>query len=290
MSQLDPGGGAWSHFGVVIEPSTPPSAFDELLRALGEGTPERALAEAAREACERDRRAAQARADALSKEFEAFGALVSHDLRAPLRSIDGFSRALVEDHAGQLDAEGLRYLGFVRGSADRLGELIDTLLAIWRLALCDVSRVPIDLSTIARDAVRRHELAAPARKVDATVEEGLACEADPALIATLVEKLVDNAWKFTARRDHAHVTIGRVPADRGDGGPPAFFVRDDGAGFDPAFAGKLFGVFQRLHSTTEFEGIGAGLAMAQRIVARHGGRIWAEGVVDAGATVYFTLS
>lgn len=225
--------------------------------------------------------------EAVNKELEAFSYSVSHDLRAPLRSIDGFSQALLEDCADRLDEDGRRYLGHVREATQEMGGLIDGLLGLARVTRSELRRERVDLSQLARDIARRLESRGgeSGRQVDFVVEDKLSTEGDPRLLRTVLENLLENAWKFTSQRPQARVELGL--ADHG--GRPAFFVRDDGAGFDMAYAGKLFGAFQRLHTASEFEGYGIGLATVQRIVRRHGGRIWAEGQVGAGATFYFTL-
>jgi PAS domain S-box-containing protein len=225
-------------------------------------------------------------AESASREFEAFSYSVAHDLRAPLRAIDGFSLALLEDYADKLDDEGRRYLTRVRDSAQFMAQLIESLLALARITQGDIQRAPVDLSGIARAAAERLRAARPERNVELVIEDGMTCVGDGRLLGVLLENLLGNAWKFTGKREQAHVEVG----SRREGEELVFFVRDDGAGFDMAFAKKLFGVFQRLHAVTEFEGIGIGLATVQRIVRRHGGRVWAEGKVGEGATFHFTLS
>ena len=224
-------------------------------------------------------------AEAASRELESFSYSVAHDLRAPLRSIDGFSQALAEDYADRLDAKGLRYLGFVRGSAQQMGQLIDDLLALSRVNRSELHRTEVDLSALARATAARIALRDPARNVEVVVADGLLGRADPRLLVIVFEHLIGNAWKFTSRRPDARLEVASVMHD----GRPAFVVRDNGAGFDMAFAHKLFGVFQRLHAATEFEGSGIGLATVRRVIHRHGGRVWAEGAIDQGASVYFTL-
>jgi PAS domain S-box-containing protein len=224
-------------------------------------------------------------AETNSRELESFCYSVSHDLRSPLRSIDGFSQALLEDHAHQLDAEGRTHLARVRGAAQRMAELIDDLLDLARVTRAPLERQPVELTTLARTVANGLAEAEPTRNVRFVIAEGLAAEGDARLIRVLLENLLGNAWKFTSRRPAATIEMGR---EDGPGGQH-FFVRDDGAGFDMVYAGKLFGAFQRLHRDSEFEGTGIGLATCQRIVDRHGGRIWAEGAIDAGATFRFTL-
>jgi signal transduction histidine kinase len=224
--------------------------------------------------------------EAVNKELEAFSYSVSHDLRTPLRSIDGFSLALLEDYAERLDECGKKYLSHVRESAQNMGELIDGLLALARVTRSELRREEVDLSRLARDiGVRLHRDLGSTRRVEFLVEEGLCAKGDARLLENVLDNLLGNAWKFTSKRPEARIEVGK--SLQGDG--PAFFVRDNGAGFDMTYADKLFGTFQRLHATAEFEGHGIGLATVQRIVRRHGGRIWSEGKVGVGATFYFTL-
>lgn len=220
-----------------------------------------------------------------NRELEAFSYSVAHDLRAPLRSIDGFSQALLEDCVDRLDADGKRYLQNVRESAQQMGNLIDDLLNLSRVTRSELRREQLDLSGLAHTVLARLRDAQPDRRVDISIQEGLAANADPRLLDVALTNLLSNAWKFTRKRAPARIEF----AAKADGQAPVYFIRDNGAGFDEAYAGKLFGVFQRLHTADEFEGTGIGLATVQRIVRRHGGRIWAEGKVDVGATFYFTL-
>jgi light-regulated signal transduction histidine kinase (bacteriophytochrome) len=228
---------------------------------------------------------AKAEVEAANRELEAFSYSVAHDLRAPLRSIDGFSQALLEDYLDKLDAEGRQNLHYVRESAQQMAELIDDLLALARVTRSELKRERFDLSALAALVVGQLRTRDPRRQVEVAIAEGLDVEADPRLLRAALENLLGNAWKFTGKRADARIEFGAIPAD----GEMAYFVRDNGAGFDMAYAGKLFGVFQRLHSAGEFEGTGIGLATVQRIVRRHGGRIWAEGEVGRGATFFFTL-
>jgi light-regulated signal transduction histidine kinase (bacteriophytochrome) len=229
---------------------------------------------------------AGAQAEAVNRELEAFSYSVAHDLRAPLRSIDGFSQALLEDSADKLDEEGRRYLRFVRESAQQMAQLIDGLLTLSRVTRSEIARERADLSALARASIARLQRSQPDRRVDVVIREGLEGEGDPQLLTVVLDNLVGNAWKFTGKRDEARIEFGASSNDR----RPVYFVRDNGAGFDMTFADKLFGVFQRLHGAAEFEGTGVGLATVQRIVHRHGGRVWAEGEVNGGATFYFTLN
>jgi light-regulated signal transduction histidine kinase (bacteriophytochrome) len=220
-----------------------------------------------------------------NEELEAFSYSVSHDLRAPLRAIDGFSRALLDRHATGLDEQGRHYLERVRAATVRMSALIDDLLDLSRIARAPLRADSVDLSALARqvaDELRRRE---PTREVTIEIADGLSARGDKRLLAIVLENLLENAWKFTKRRFNAHVWF-----EREGGGPDAaYVVRDDGAGFDMTYADKLFAPFQRLHGAADFEGTGIGLATVQRIVARHCGRIWARGAVDQGATFYFTL-
>ncbi|MDX2171079.1 MAG: PAS domain-containing protein [Deltaproteobacteria bacterium] len=227
-----------------------------------------------------------AQLEAANRELETFAYSVSHDLRAPLRSIDGFVHALQEECAdGGLSAQGLHYLDRVRAAAQRLGGLIDDLLALARVARSEMRRTPVDLSALAGEIAAELSRGEPQRRVEVDVAAGLTARGDPVLLRLALENLLGNAWKYTSKRPQAHIAVGMAR----DNGERVFFVRDDGAGFDPADAHRLFGPFQRLHSPSEFEGSGIGLATVQRIVHRHGGRVWAEGRPNAGATFYFTL-
>ncbi len=231
-------------------------------------------------------RGANDRLGLANNELEAFSYSVSHDLRAPLRAMDGFSKALLDRHAAALDAEGRHYLERVRAGTERMSGLIDDLLELSRIVRTPLrAETAVDLSAIARkiaDELRRRD---PARDVTLEIADGLEAHGDRQLLAIVLENLLGNAWKFTAKRAGAHVWFGRERGAHGD----AFFVRDDGAGFDMAYADKLFAPFQRLHRAADFEGTGVGLATVQRVVARHGGRIWARGAVGEGATFLFTL-
>jgi PAS domain S-box-containing protein len=230
-------------------------------------------------------RSAKDAAEAANQELEAFSYSVAHDLRAPLRSIDGFSQALQEDYADKLDEEGLSHLRRVRTSTQHMGELIDGLLGLSRLSRGDIAHDKVDLTRIAQQSGARLREAHPEQQVELVVQDGLSTEGDARLLTAALDNLLGNSWKFTSKCDHPRVEVGR----RTEKGHAIFFVRDNGAGFEQAYAHKLFGVFQRLHATTEFEGSGIGLATVQRIVRRHGGRVWAEGEVGRGATFYFTL-
>jgi signal transduction histidine kinase len=220
-----------------------------------------------------------------NKELESFSYSVSHDLRAPLRSIDGFSQALFEDYGDKLDAQGRSDLQRVRAATQRMAQLIDDMLNLSRVSRGEMRREIVDLSSMVRNIAEELKAAEPDRKVDVAIADGIQAEGDVRLLRVLVENLLRNAWKFTGKKPAAKIEFGISQ----NNGKPVYFVRDDGAGFDMAYAGKLFGAFQRLHAMTEFNGTGVGLATVQRIVDRHGGKVWAEGKVDQGATFYFTL-
>lgn len=223
--------------------------------------------------------------EASNRELESFSYTVAHDLRAPLRSIDGFSQALLEDYDDKLDMEGKQYLCYVRESAQQMAQLIDDLLNLSRLTRSELKREAVDFSTMARDVLAKLARRDPGRAVATTVQDGMTTEGDERLLKVILENLLGNAWKFTGKRADATIAFGSEVS----GGMVTYVVRDNGAGFDMAYADKLFGVFQRLHGAHEFEGTGVGLATVQRIVRRHGGNIRAEGAVDRGATFTFDL-
>ncbi|MGC2104820.1 MAG: response regulator [Candidatus Acidiferrum sp.] len=220
-----------------------------------------------------------------NSELEAFSYSVSHDLRAPLRSIDGFSQLLLEDHAAKLDSKGQDYLHRVRDSAQRMGELIDDLLLLSRVGRAELSRAPVDLASIAREVFEELRKQHPGRTVKLQVAERLTAEADGRLIRVAFENLLGNAWKFTAKSPDARIEVGSAEKE----GTTVFFVRDNGAGFDMNYAASLFRPFQRLHAESDFPGTGIGLATVHRIIDRHGGRIWAQSAVGKGATFLFTI-
>ncbi len=224
--------------------------------------------------------------EATNKELEAFSYSVSHDLRAPLRTIDGFSLAVLEDYGDQLPDEGRSDLMRIRTAAQRMAQLIDDLLDLSRITRAPLNPVPTNLSSIAQNIVRELQQAEPTRIVEISITPNLVAESDTRLIKVALENLINNAWKFTSKQEFARIEFGsqEKPADG-----RVYYVRDNGAGFDMAYVNKLFGAFQRLHTSSEFPGIGIGLAIVQRIVNRHGGRTWAEGAPDEGATFYFTV-
>ena len=222
---------------------------------------------------------------AANSELEAFAYSVSHDLRTPLRAIDGFSQVLLEDYAGSLDEEGKECLNRVRKASQRMGHLIDDLLRLSRLTQATMRRQPVNLSQMAREIAATLQQQQPDRRVEFVVAENLIVRGDRTLLQAAMENLLDNAWKFTAKRPAARIEFGAVT----QGGQKVYFVRDNGVGFDMAYADKLFGAFQRLHSAGEYEGTGVGLATVQRILHRHGGRVRAEAAVGKGATFFFTV-
>ncbi len=225
--------------------------------------------------------------ESANKELEAFSYSVSHDLRAPLRTIDGFSLAVLEDYGDQLTDEGRDYLMRIRTAAQRMAQLIDDLLNLSRVTRAPLTPEPTSLSMVAQHVIRELQQASPDRIVEFSILPNIVANSDPRLMKVVLENLLGNAWKFTSKQEFAHIEFG---ASDHTGNGHVFYVRDNGAGFDMAYVNKLFGAFQRLHSSSEFPGIGIGLAIVQRIINRHGGRVWAEGAVDQGATFYFTLS
>jgi PAS domain S-box-containing protein len=224
--------------------------------------------------------------EAANKELEAFSYSVSHDLRAPLRSIDGFSMALVEDYAGQLDVEGKGLLDRIRAATKRMAQLIDDLLNLARVTRTEMRYEVVDLSAMANAVLADLQSGDPERYVECVVGDHVIGHGDSRLLRVVLENLLGNAWNFTMNKPQARIELGMSRED----GAPVYFVRDDGPGFDMAYVDKLFGTFQRLHAATEFPGTGIGLASVRRIIQRHGGRTWAEGAVGKGATFSFTLS
>lgn len=219
-------------------------------------------------------------------ELKSFAYSVSHDLRAPLRSLDGFSEILLQDYAGHLDSRATRYLNHIRNAAQEMGHLIDALLQLSRTSQMEVQRECVDLTAMARavvDGLRSNE---PERRISVSIADGMTAQGDPRLLRAVLDNLVGNAWKFTRKRDNACIEM----SVEGHDGTPVYVVRDNGAGFNMNYAAKLFAPFQRLHGPREFEGTGIGLATVQRIIRRHGGRVWAESAVGQGATFYFTLT
>ncbi|WP_298434269.1 ATP-binding protein [Geobacter sp.] len=220
-----------------------------------------------------------------NRELESFSYSVSHDLRAPLRHMDGFSKALLEDYGERLDAEGKGYLVRIRAGAQRMGRLIDDLLQLADVGRGELERRPVNLSALAQLIAAELRQGEPEREVTFRIVEGVRAEGDSRLLRVALENLLGNAWKYTGKREGAVIEFGAEER----GGERVYLVRDNGVGFDMAYAGKLFQPFQRLHRAEDFEGTGIGLATVRRVVERHGGRIWAEGTVGLGAAFYFTL-
>jgi PAS domain S-box-containing protein len=228
---------------------------------------------------------------AANRELEAFCYSVSHDLRAPLRTIDGFSKALLDDCQDRLGASGQDHLQRVRAGCQRMGRLIEDLLNLSRLARAPMRREPTDLSALALKVAEELQQSAPERAARFRIAGGLAAVGDAALLRVALWNLLENAWKFTAKRAETVIEVGVTTQPSPHDARPSsvFYVRDNGAGFNMAHADKLFGAFQRLHSAAEYPGTGIGLATVQRVISRHGGEIWAEAVLGLGATFYFTL-
>jgi PAS domain S-box-containing protein len=227
-----------------------------------------------------------AQLEATNKELEAFCYSVSHDLRGPLRGIDGFSGALLSDYRDRLDGTGQHYLSRIRLGAQRMGQLIDDLLKLSRINRSELEVGRVDLSGLCRKVLLELAQANPERRVQVSVEPDLVVRADRRLLLVVLENLLGNAWKFTARREDARIEVGEA-----DGAPAArsFFIRDNGAGFEMAYVEKLFQAFQRLHASSDYEGTGIGLAIVQRIIHRHGGEVWAQGAPGEGASFFFSL-
>jgi signal transduction histidine kinase len=264
------------------EPDILIGAFNEMLEQIQERD---GALRAAHEELEQRVQDRTAQLAAANKELEAFSYSVSHDLRAPLRSIDGFSMALLEDYGERLEAEGKDQLQRIRAATQRMGMLIDDLLNLSRMTRAEIRKEVVNLSALAHSVAASLREAQPERDIEFRIEERLEAKADPRLVQVIFENLFGNACKFTSKRDSAYVEFGKTRHN----GSSAYFVRDNGAGFDATYASRLFGAFQRLHGAAEFPGTGIGLATVQRIVHRHGGEIWAEGAVEKGATFYFTL-
>ncbi len=224
--------------------------------------------------------------EATNHELESFGYSVSHDLRAPLRALDGFSKLVLMSAADKLDDTERDHLARVRAAAQRMSQLIDDMLSLSQLSRATMKPTEVDLTAIAREIVADLRRSSPERHVDVTIQEGMSAHGDHRLLRIALENLLGNAWKFTRKRPDATVEVGAVERD----GRRVWHVRDNGAGFDPTYASKLFIPFQRLHSTSDFEGTGVGLATVQRIVRRHGGDIWFDSAPDRGATFFFTLA
>ncbi|HEX3763042.1 MAG TPA: ATP-binding protein [Kofleriaceae bacterium] len=275
-------------FGYLVKPFRAPELRCAIEVAIRRHRAEKAAAEEHRRRVGAELERAAARTgelEAVNHELEAFSYSVAHDLRAPLRGITGFSEILLQDHAAELGTDGLEYLRTVQRSARRMHLLIEDLLRLSRTSHGELERDPVDLSRIAHEVLNRLRAAEPHRSVTVDITDDIMVAGDRGLLELVLENLLGNAWKFTARRDEALIEVGATR----DGDRLVCFVRDNGAGFDADQASRLFSAFQRLHAASEFEGTGIGLAIVQRIVERHGGRIWAEGAVDAGATFYFAF-
>lgn len=222
--------------------------------------------------------------ESVNRELEAFSYSVSHDLRAPLRAISGFSQAVIEDYSPLLDDEGKRYLGLIQENANRMGRLIDDLLTFSRLGRQNISESEIDLTNLALSTFNELFAQERGRRIKFTAHPVPPAYCDAGMVRQVMINLLSNAIKFTRTREEAIIEFGFEPGTEG-----SYYIRDNGVGFDMEYLDKLFGVFQRLHSVSEFEGTGVGLALVNRIITRHGGRIWAEGQVDGGAMFHFTL-
>jgi signal transduction histidine kinase len=228
--------------------------------------------------------------EASNRELEAFGYSVSHDLRSPLRSIDGFSRLVLEENASELSAEGIRRLGLVRAGAQQMGILIDDLLSFSRLGRVELKKRRVNTADMVNEVIAELRQENPDRQIEFVVQVLPACLADPVLLKQVFRNLLGNAVKFSRTRPDARIEIGSdASMDAAKPGMVLYFIKDNGVGFDMHYVDKLFGVFQRLHRMEDFPGTGVGLALIRRIVERHGGKVWAEGVVDSGATFYLTL-
>lgn len=224
--------------------------------------------------------------DAVNKELEAFSYSVSHDLRAPLRSIDGFSQAFLNKYGATLDSNGRDYLDRVRANSQRMAQLIDDMLQLSRLTRGEVNLTEVNLSQLAEEVIEENRQQEPERQVEVVIQPNLCAMADKRLIQAVLQNLLNNAWKFTSQHETARIEFGSFEENSNT----VYFVKDDGAGFEMEYVEKLFGAFQRLHAMHEFPGTGIGLATVQRIIHRHGGKVWAEGELEKGATFYFTLN
>jgi len=275
-----------TEFPVEISLSPLQTEAGTLVTAAIRDVTERKLAEEKIKQLNADLEARAIQLEATNKELEAFSYSVSHDLRAPLRTIDGFSLAVLEDYGDQLDDQGRNYLMRIRTAAQRMAQLIDDLLNLSRVTRAPLNPEPTSLSTIAQHIIREMQQTEPNRIVEFSITPNIIANCDPRLMKVVLENLLNNAWKFTSKQNLARIEFGAVE-DPADG--RVYFVRDNGAGFDMAYVNKLFGAFQRLHTSSEFPGIGIGLAIVQRIINRHGGRVWAEGELNKGAVFCFTL-
>jgi light-regulated signal transduction histidine kinase (bacteriophytochrome) len=223
--------------------------------------------------------------EGVNKELEAFIYSVSHDLRAPIRSMSGFAKFLVEDYADTLDDQGKDYLKRIDEGAAKMTRIINDLLYLSRINRQEINRMQIDLSRLASSVVSELRAADPGRVVEVTISNGVIASADRQLMEVVFSNLLGNAWKFTAKTGNARIEFGALEQE----GKMVYYVSDNGAGFDPKYKEKMFQPFQRLHSDQEFEGMGIGLAIVERVIHRHCGRVWAEGQTERGAKIYFTL-
>jgi len=279
----------WLGLAVFFATCTMISGVAEAMRrAYARGTQAKEQLEAANmelETTNKELEAVNKELEAANKELEAFSYSVSHDLRAPLRAIDGFSRILMEDHAPQLAPEALRYLQLVRDNTKQMGNLVDDLLAFSRLSRQPLRKQSVKTTALIRQVLDEIRAETDGRQVEFKVAEMSECQADPNLLKQVWINLLSNALKYTRKREAARIEIGW----KKENDEQVFFVKDNGVGFDMKYTHKLFGIFQRLHRSEDYEGTGVGLAIVQRIVHRHGGRVWAEAQVDNGATFYFSL-
>jgi light-regulated signal transduction histidine kinase (bacteriophytochrome) len=283
-----------NHLGVALQHA-------ELLTELRAEVVERQQAEQRAQELNQGLQQAILELRAVNRELEAFSYSVSHDLRAPLRGIDGFSQALLEDCLDQLDPTGQDYLRRIRSATQRMGQLIDDLLTLSRVTRSDMHKESVDLSRIASRICTHLQQGSPERLVEFEIQPDLISQGDPRLLQVVLENLLNNAWKFTSGQPQAKIELGMMPLGAAivsepanpltlENGTPTYFVRDNGVGFSMSFVDKLFRPFQRLHGIHEFPGNGIGLATVQRIIHRHGGQVWADGALSQGATFYFTLT
>ncbi len=267
------------HLGVALQQA-------ELLADLRSEIAEREQSQQREQALNQGLRQAVIELKAVNHELEAFSYSVSHDLRAPLRSIDGFSQALLEDYEDRLDSTAQDFLRRIRSATQRMGNLIDDLLTLSRVTRTTINLESVNLSQMAIEIASDLHQSQPERRVEFIITPELIVRGDTHLLHVVLENLLNNAWKFTSKHPQSKIEVGMIPQSNGI---PTYFVKDDGAGFDMAYVDKLFSPFQRLHGMNDFPGNGIGLATVQRIVHRHGGQVWAEGILEAGATFYFTL-
>lgn len=281
------GGGRWLHF-ITVKMKDVTGATIGAIETLNDITDRKVAEQALQEAYNELDERVKARTrdlEAANRELESFAYSVSHDLRQPLRAIDGFSQALLEEYDDKLDEQGREYLSRLRAGSQRMGILIDNILRLSRLSREEMHYQSVDLSAIATEIAEELRATDPSRHGDFIISPGLTVHGDPALLRIALQNLLANAWKFTSQKEQALIEFGTREVE----GERAFHVSDNGAGFDMAYGDKLFGVFQRLHGAKEFPGTGIGLAIVQRVIHRHGGRVWAEAEVGRGASFYFTV-